>query len=277
MVARGFVEVETPILETMPGGADARPFITHHNALDMEVYLRISAGELWQKRLLIAGLPKVFEIGRIFRNEGQSREHLQDYTQFEFYEAYADVQKGMEVTRDLFRHIAERVYGKQQFEVHGHSFDLSKEWETIDFCAVVEKQFGVHPVSCTEEEALAAAKKAGIDLGEGGNKSRAVDNLWKQIRKNVSGPAFLVNVPVYLEPLAKRDAKNPETVERMQVVLAGSELAKGYSELNDPSDQRARFEEQQKLREAGDDEAQRLDEEYVRAMEYGRNSAIGIP
>lgn len=276
MVERDFVEVETPVLETMPGGADARPFITHHNALDIEVYLRISAGELWQKRLLIAGLPKVFEIGRIFRNEGQSREHLQDYTQFEFYEAYADVQKGMEMTRDLFRHIAERVYGKQQFEVHGHSFDLSKEWETIDFCAAVEKQFGVHPVTCTEEEALAAAKKAGIDLGEGGNKSRAIDNLWKQIRKNVSGPAFLVNVPVYLEPLAKRDAKNPETVERMQVVLAGSELAKGYSELNDPGDQRARFEEQQKLREAGDEEAQRLDEEYVRAMEYGMPPAFGF-
>lgn len=273
---RGFIEVETPVLEATPGGADARPFVTHHNALDMDVYLRISAGELWQKRLLIAGFPKTFEIGRIFRNEGQSREHLQDYTQLESYEAYADIQRGMEMTRDLFRHIATRVYGKTAFEVHGHSFDLSHEWEVIDFCEVIQKKFGVDPLSCTEEEAIAAAKKAGIDLGEGANRSRAIDNLWKQIRKGVSGPAFLVGVPVYLEPLAKRDALRANVVERMQVVLAGSELAKGYSELNDPQDQRARFEEQQKLRDAGDDEAQRLDDDYVRAMEYGMPPAFGF-
>lgn len=276
MTARGFIEVETPVLETMPGGADARPFITHHNALDIDVYLRISAGELWQKRLLIAGLPKVFEIGRIFRNEGQSREHLQDYTQLESYEAYADVTSGMEMTRDLFRHIAERVYGKTAFEVNGHSFDLQGEWKTINFSEVVKETFGVDPISCTDREAIAAAEKAGIDLGEGANKSRAVDALWKQIRKTVSGPAFLVGVPVYLEPLAKRDANNPNIVERMQIVLAGSELAKGFSELNDPIDQRARFEEQQKLREAGDDEAQRLDDDYVRAMEYGMPPAFGL-
>lgn len=274
--ARGFIEVETPILETMPGGADARPFITHHNALNMEVYLRISAGELWQKRLLIAGLPKTFEIGRIFRNEGQSREHLQDYTQLESYEAYADVKSGMAMTRDLFRHIAERVYGKTAFEAHGHSFDLASEWKEINFCDAIEKKFGINPLSCTEAEAIAAAEKAGIDLGDGANLARAVDNLWKQIRKTVSGPAFLVGVPVYLEPLAKRDAHDARVVERMQVVLAGSELAKGFSELNDPGDQRARFEEQQKLRDEGDDEAQRLDDDYVRAMEYGMPPAFGL-
>ncbi len=276
MIARDFVEVETPILETVPGGADARPFITHHNALDIDVYLRISAGELWQKRLLIAGFSKVFEIGRIFRNEGQSREHLQDYTQLESYEAYADVKSGMEMTRDLFRHVAERVYGKTVFKVNGHSFDLASDWKTIDFSTVVEERFGVNPIFCREKDAIVAAEKAGIDVGEGANKSRAVDALWKQIRKGISGPVFLTGVPVYLEPLAKRDVKNPETVERMQIILAGSELAKGYSELNDPQDQRARFEEQQKLREAGDEEAQRLDDDYVRAMEYGMPPAFGL-
>lgn len=275
MTSRGFLEVETPVLETTPGGADARPFVTHHNALDIDVYLRISCGELWQKRLLIAGFPKVFEIGRIFRNEGQSREHLQDYTQMESYEAYADVKSGMEMTRDLFRHIAERVYGRQAFEIHGHAVDLSREWEVLDFCDTLQKEYGLDPLSCTEKEAFAAAQDAGV-APEERNLSRAVDNLWKKKRKSVSGPAFLVGVPVYLEPLAKRDASDPRKTERMQVVLAGSELAKGYSELNDPSDQKARFEEQQALRDAGDDEAQRLDIDYVRAMEHGMPPAFGL-
>ena len=276
LLARGFLEVETPALETTPGGADARPFITHHNALDIEVYLRISAGELWQKRLLIAGFPKVFEIGRIFRNEGQSREHLQDYTQLETYEAYSDLKKGGDFVKDLYRHIAKEVYGKSAFEINGHVVDLDKEWEIIDFCAAIQKEFGVDPLSCGEDDAIKAVRDAGIEAGETLNKARAIDHLWKKLRKTISGPAFLVGVPVFLEPLAKRYDKNPEVVERLQVILAGSEIGKGYSELNDPQDQRARFEEQQKLREAGDDEAQRLDEDYIRDMEYGMPPAFGF-
>ena len=276
LLKRGFLEVETPALETTPGGADARPFITHHNALDIEVYLRISAGELWQKRLLIAGFPKVFEIGRIFRNEGQSREHLQDYTQLETYEAYSDMRKGGEFVKELYRHIVKEVYGKYTFEINGHTVDLAEEWEVIDFCAAIKKEYGVDPLSCTEEEAIQAVRDAQIQVGEALNKTRAVDHLWKKLRKTISGPAFLVGVPVFLEPLAKRYDKNPETVERLQVILAGSEIGKGYSELNDPQDQRARFEEQQKLREEGDDEAQRLDEDYVRDMEYGMPPAFGF-
>ncbi len=276
LLQRGFLEVETPVLENSPGGADARPFITHHNALDIDVYLRISAGELWQKRLLVAGFTKVFEIGRIFRNEGQSREHLQDYTQLETYEAYSDMEQGMAFTQDLYRHIAREVYGKTTFIINGHEVDLAGEWPSIDFCNIIKERFTVNPIACSEEEAIAAVQSNNIPVGEVLNKARAIDHLWKAIRKTISGPAFLINIPAYLEPLAKRSANNPNIVERFQVLLAGSELSKGFSELNDPQDQRARFEEQQKLREQGDEEAQRLDEEYVEAMEYGMPPAFGF-
>lgn len=275
LTLKGFVEVETPVLENSPGGADARPFITKHNSLDMDVYLRISL-ELWQKRLLVAGFPKVFEIGRIFRNEGQSREHLQDYVQLETYEAYSDMRKGMEFTKELYRHIVNSVYAKYTFEIGDHTVDFAEEWPLVDFCEEIEKAFDVNPITCTEEEAIQAARDAKVELGESPNKARAIDNLWKQLRKKISGPAFLVGVPVYLEPLAKRSKTNPDVVERFQVLIAGSEVGKGFSELNDPQDQRARFEEQQQLRDAGDDEAQRLDEDYVKAMEYGMPPAFGF-
>lgn len=271
---RGFLEVESPVLENSPGGADARPFVTHHNALDIDVYLRIAL-ELWHKRLLVAGFPKVFEIGRVFRNEGQSREHLQDFTFLESYEAYSDMHKGKAFVQELYRRIAKEVYGKYTFEIGPHSVDLAEEWVEMDFSEALRKEYGIDPLVCTEDEAIQAVRDAGIEAGEPLNKARAVDHLWKRIRKHVAGPAFLTGVPVYLEPLAKR-ASNGETVERVQVILAGSEVGKGFSELNDPSDQRERFEEQQKLRDAGDDEAQRLDEEYVRAMEYGMPPSFGF-
>ncbi len=276
LIARAFLEVETPALETSPGGADARPFTTHHNALDIDVYLRISAGELWQKRLLIAGFPKVFEIGRIFRNEGQSREHLQDYTQLETYEAYSDMRKGMQFVQELYRHIVKEVYGRYTFEIGDHTIDLADEWKEIDFGTLIRERFGIDPISCSEEGAIATAKDAEVQFGEAPNKARAIDHLWKQLRKAIAGPAFLTGVPVYLEPLAKRSSANPDTVERVQIILAGSEIGKGYSELNDPRDQRTRFEEQQKLREAGDEEAQRLDEDYITDMEYGMPPAFGF-
>ncbi len=275
-LSRGFLEVETPVLETTPGGADARPFKTHHHALDIDVYLRISAGELWQKKLLVAGFPKVFEIGRIFRNEGQSREHLQDYTQLESYEAFADVRSGMEFVKELYRYIVKETYGQYSFTIGEHTVDLAEEWPVIDFCSVLKERYGIDPLTCSEEEVIQAARNAEVKFGDTPNKSRAVDHLWKQIRKTISGPAFLTGVPVYLEPLAKRSLENPNVVERIQIILAGSEMGKGYSELNDPQDQRARFEEQQKLRDAGDDEAQRLDLEYVRALEYGMPPAFGF-
>ncbi|HEY4522311.1 MAG TPA: lysine--tRNA ligase [Candidatus Paceibacterota bacterium] len=273
--ARSFLEVETPILESSPGGADARPFTTHHNALDIDVSLRISL-ELWLKRLLVAGFPKVFEIGRVFRNEGQSREHLQDYAMLETYEAYSDIKKGKEFVKELYRHIVKEAYGKYTFEIHGHTVDFAEEWGDVDFCAAIREEFDLDPIHCTEDEAIQVAKNAGVEFGEAPNKTRSIDGLWKQIRKTISGPAFLVGTPAYLTPLAKRRTDNPELVERIQVLIAGSEVGNGYGELNDPQDQRARFEEQEKMREAGDDEAQRLDEDYVRAMEYGMPPAFGF-
>lgn len=274
-LSHGFMEVETPVLESTPGGADARPFLTHHNALDIDVSLRISL-ELWLKRLLVAGFPKVFEIGRIFRNEGQSREHLQDYTQWESYEAYRDMQYGMKFAQEMYRAIAMDVYKKYTFEINGHTVDFAEEWPLVNFCEVIKEKFGIDPLTCSEDEAIRAVRDAQIQINETLNKARAVDLLWKSIRKSISGPAFLVGVPVYLEPLAKRSREDSRIVERFQILIAGSEMGKGFSELNDPQDQRARFEEQQKLRDAGDDEAQRLDEDYVRAMEYGMPPSFGF-
>ena len=274
---RDFLEIETPVLETSPGGAEARPFITHHNALDMDVYLRISAGELWQKRLLIAGFPKTFEIGRIFRNEGQSREHLQDYTQVEFYQAYSDYRDGMKLVQELYRHLAHEVYKKYTFTINGHEVDFAEEWKTVDFTESMKDHFGIDPVTCSAKEAIGAAREAKVLLsGVEPSRERSIDQLWKHIRKGIAGPAFLVGVPIFLEPLAKRSSKNPEIVERLQVIIAGSEVGKGFSELNDPIDQRKRFEEQQRLRDKGDDEAQRLDLDYIRAMEYGMPPAFGF-
>lgn len=272
----GFMEVETPVLENTPGGADARPFVTHHNALDMDVYLRISCGELWQKRLLVAGFPKVFEIGRIFRNEGQSREHLQDYTQLESYEAFADMHNGMTFIQELYRRVAKDVYGKYTFDINGFTVDMAEEWKVYDYGALIKERYGIDPLVCTEEEAIQAVRDARIPVGEELNLARAVDHLWKSIRKGIQGPSFLTGVPVYMEPLAKRSSEDLRVVERFQVLIAGSEVGKGFSELNDPQDQRVRFETQQAMRDAGDDEAQRLDEEYVRAMEYGMPPSFGF-
>src|SRR3989338_7765595 len=274
---RDFLEIETPILETSPGGAEARPFVTHHNALDIDVYLRISAGELWQKRMLIAGFPKVFEIGRIFRNEGQSREHLQDYTQVEFYQAYSDYQGGMRLVQELYRHLAHEVYKKYTFTVGGHEVDFAEEWKIIDFSESIKEHFGIDPITCSAKEAIDAAREAKVlPTGVEPNKERSVDQLWKHIRKGIAGPAFLVGVPIFLEPLAKRSPQNPEIVERFQVIIAGSEVGKGFSELNDPIDQRKRFEEQQKMRDKGDEEAQRLDLDYGGGRESGMPPAFGF-
>jgi lysyl-tRNA synthetase class 2 len=277
LLEKSFIEVETPVLETTTGGADARPFITHHNALDIDVYLRISAGELWQKKLLVSGIPRTFEIGRIFRNEGMSNEHLQDYTQLEYYMAYADFYEGMEMTKELYRLIADKVFGTREFTIKGHTVDFNADWIVYDFCEEIKKAFGVDPLETSIEEVKAALAKAEIDFDpKGFNIERGVDLLWKKIRKQIAGPGFLVGVPVYLEPLAKRSREDTRKVERFQVLLAGSEMGKGFSELNDPIDQRQRFEHQQALRDAGDDEAQMADMEYVEALEYGMPPAFGF-
>ncbi|OGG92789.1 lysine--tRNA ligase [Candidatus Kaiserbacteria bacterium RIFOXYD1_FULL_47_14] len=278
LLERDFIEVETPVLETTTGGAEARPFMTHHNALDIDVYLRISVGELWQKRLIVAGLPKVFEIGRVFRNEGMSAEHAQDYTAMEFYESFKDYEAGKEMIVDLYRTIADKIYGTRIFSVRDFAIDLDKEWKNYDFCALMQEAYGFDPRAndITIENLQQLLEKENISMPEVPEVGRLVDLLWKKIRKGLIGPGFLINVPVYLEPLAKKSAKDPRVVERFQVMIAGSEIGKGFSELNDPVDQAERFKRQQQLREAGDEEAQMPDAEFVEALEYGMPPAFGF-
>jgi len=277
LIEKKFLEVQTPVLETTTGGADANPFETHHNSLDIDVYLRISCGELWQKRLLVGGFEKTFEIGRIFRNEGISREHLQDYCQMEFYWAYADFNDGMKLTEELYKKIAKEVFGTMVFEINGYEVDFDKKWQKYDYKKLIKKKTGVDisKASVAQIEEKLIELKIKYDK-KGFNMARAVDNLWKYSRSDITGPGFLIGVPDYMETLAKRDIKRPEVVERFQIMIAGSELGKGFSELNDPKDQRERFEEQEKLRQAGDDEAQMNDEDFVEALEYGMPPAFGF-
>ena len=274
---KNFIEVETPVLETSAGGADAAPFEAHHNALDMDVYLRISMGELWQKKLLVAGYEKTFEIGRQFRNEGMDSEHLQDYAQMEFYWAYANFEKGMELVKEMYRYVAKETFGTTKFKIRGFEVDLSDEWEIYDYRETIKKETGIDILKTDLEEIEAKLKELKVEYDKKGfNMTRGIDNLWKVCRKKIGGPGFLVGVPVVVSPLAKRDEKNPELTQRFQPIIAGSELGNGYSELNDPIDQAQRFAEQQKLRDAGDVEAQMHDEDFVEALEYGMPPTCGF-
>jgi lysyl-tRNA synthetase class 2 len=277
LVNKGFLEVETPVLEATTGGADARPFITHHHALDIDLYLRISMGELWQKRLMIAGFEKTFEIGRQFRNEGMDAEHLQDYTQMEFYWAYADYQAGMKLVEDLYRYVAQETFGTLRFKIKDFEIDLAKPWQRYDYVETVKKMTGVDVLKANLKEIEAKLKELKIEYDrEGFNLARAIDNLWKYCRKKIAGPGFLVNEPLLISPLAKKKEDNDNLVERFHVIIAGSELGNGYSELNDPIDQAKRFEEQEKMRQAGDQEAQMYDKDFVEALEYGMPPTCGF-
>lgn len=277
MLSHGFIEVETPVLEITAGGADARPFITHHNALDIDVYLRICTGELWQKRLMVAGLEKTFEIGRQFRNEGMDAEHLQDYTQIEFYWAYADYEAGMKLVEELYKYVAQETFGTLKFKIKNFDIDLGKTWERYDYRDTVLKITGIDILKASEQEIRKKLDELKVEYdSKGFNITRAIDNLWKYCRKQIAGPGFLVGVPVSVSPLAKRDVDNPELTQRFHPIIAGSEVGNGFSELNDPIDQAQRFAEQQKLRDAGDEEAQMFDHEFVEALEYGMPPACGF-
>jgi lysyl-tRNA synthetase class 2 len=270
----GFLEMNIPVLEAVTGGADAKPFVTHMDALDADFYLRISQ-ELYLKRLIGGGYEKVYEIGPRFRNEGLSDEHLPEHIAMEFYWAYANYQQGMEFIQELFRYVADKVYGTLKFTIHGHEVDLGQTWEKIDYATIIHDRFGIDVFNTTLEQVQAAIKKGGGHPDPDANLNRAIDSLWKLIRVTISGPAFMMNEPTYLSPLAKTIPGQPHIVERVHPVIAGSELGNGYSELNDPLDQLQRFVEQQKLREAGDEEAQMLDIDYVEMLEYGMPPTFG--
>ena len=274
LVKHGFTEVETPVLEHITGGADARPFETYHNDLDQNFYLRIST-ELYQKRLIGGGFEKIFTIGPNFRNEGLSDEHLQEFYQVEWYWAYATYKENMELVKEMFRYIAKNVYGKTKFSTRGHEFDLAKDWQLIDYPVIIKEKFAIDVFKDSDDKIREVIKKQNLELTGVLNRNRMIDNLWKLIRKNISGPAFLINVPKFISPLAKSKPEEPELTERFQVIISGSELGNGYSELNDPQDQLKRFVEQQKLREAGDEEAHMMDIDYVEMLEYGMPPTSG--
>ncbi len=277
LMDKGFLEVETPVLENTTGGGDARPFMTHHNALDLDVYLRISMGELWQKRLMVSGFEKTYEIGRQFRNEGMDAEHLQDYTQMEFYWAYADYKMGMDLAEEMFKDVIEKTFGTLKFKIRGFDIDLNKKWESYDYQETVKKFTGIDILNTDLERIENKLKELKVAYDKNGfNITRGIDNLWKYCRRQIAGPGFLINEPIEVSPLAKKDDKNPKVVQRYHVIIAGSELANGYSELNDPIEQAERFFQQAELREAGDEEAQMNDSEFVEALEYGMPPTTGL-
>lgn len=276
LAQRGFQEVETPVLETTAGGADANPFVTHHDALDLDVYLRISMGELWQKRLMVGGFEKTFEIGRQFRNEGISPEHLQDYTQMECYWAYANYEDMMRLVAELYRDVAQKTFGKTSFAIHGFKIDLAKDWPRIDYVTEIKKHLKIDVLTATREAVMKKLDDLKEEYEKKLDKWRLVDQLWKHCRKKIGGPAFVIHPPAELSPLAKKVPGQPELVQRFWVLLGGSENGNGYSELNDPQDQQRRFEAQAKLRAAGDKDAQMNDADFVEALEYGMPPVTGF-
>lgn len=269
-----FVEINIPVLEHTTGGADANPFVTHMDALDQDFYLRISH-ELPLKRLLGGGYEKVYDIGPRFRNENYSDEHLPEHIAMEWYWAYADWRDGMTFMTDMYRFVAQKTFGTLQFRVGDFEIDLGKDWEEWDYATVIKKRYGIDVFNCTIDQVKQALADNSLEVEKTENMARGIDKLWKHIRKDVSGPVWLVNTPKFISPLSKTSPDNPNTVQRFQPIIAGSELGNGFSELNDPIDQLNRFVEQQQMRDAGDEEAMMLDIDFVEMLEYGMPPACG--
>jgi lysyl-tRNA synthetase class 2 len=273
--ARGFLEVETPMMQPIPGGAIARPFKTHHNALGMDLYLRI-APELYLKRLVVGGFERVYEINRNFRNEGVSTQHNPEFTMLEFYQAYADYQDLMELTEELFTELAQSLLGRLTLTWGEHEIDLARPWRRLPFFQGLSEALGMAVTPQIDAAAIArAAAQKGIQ-----SKPGAAWLVWKEVfeelvEPTLVQPTFVTDFPIELSPLAKKKRDNPLLVDRFELFIGRRELANAYSELNGPIDQLARFREQAALQARGDDEAHWLDEDYVRALEYGMPPAAG--
>ncbi len=274
LTSHGFIEINTPILERTTGGADANPFVTHMDALDEDYYLRISQ-ELPLKRLLGGGFDKVFDIGPRFRNEGVDDEHLPEHIAMESYAAYENYEDGMELYEAMIKYVAEQTWGTLQFNVGGFEVNLDQEWPRVKYADLLMDKFGIDVFNVDREKALAILKENGAQIDPKVADSRLLDNLWKLIRKTSAGPYWLIEEPLSLSPLAKIVPERPLVTQRFHPIIAGTEMGNGYSELNDPIDQLERFEEQQAMRDAGDDEAQMLDMDFVEMLEYGMPPACG--
>ena len=279
MDARGFMEVETPVLNTISGGATARPFITHHNTLDIDMYMRI-ATELPLKRLTVGGFERVYEIGRIFRNEGMDPKHNPEFTTIELYQAYADFNDMMDLFEDLLSSAAQKILGTYQVEWQGEKIDLTPGWPRMPMHEAVKKYCGIDFMAITsDEEAVAAAKSIGVELPETADKTwgNALYECFDQkVEEKLIQPTFITMHPVDVSPLAKRSPSDPRLTERFELFICHSEMGNAFSELNDPIDQRQRFQKQVELRDKGDDEAGMMDEDFLTALEYGLPPTGGL-
>lgn len=274
---KGYVEVETPVLNTILGGANARPFITHHNTLDIDMYLRI-APELYLKRLIVGGFLKVYEMGRLFRNEGMDTKHNPEFTTIELYEAYADYNDMMDLTEELYKYCAREVLGTTTLTYQGETIELGGEWRRVSMVDIVKEVTGIdfgegYDAAKAREE----AKKLGIEIAENDSWGNALYKVFDEaVEQSLVQPTFVIDYPVEVSPLAKRKKSDPRLTERFEFFITAREMGNAFSELNDPIDQRARFEDQVRKREKGDDEAQMMDEDYVNALEYGLPPTGGL-
>ncbi len=276
MDKNGFVEINIPVLEHTTGGADAKPFVTHMDALNEDFYLRISH-ELPLKRLLGAGFEKVYDIGPRFRNENYSDEHLPEHVAMEWYWAYADWQDGLKFQTEMFKYVVEQTFATLKFKLNGFDIDLSKEWPQLNYADVLAEHYdGLDIFNCSLEDVKTLLSKHHLEVEKGDSKAKSIDKLWKNIRKDLPGPFWLVDTPTFISPLAKVNPKNPQTVQRFQAVIAGSEVSNGFSELNDPQEQYSRFLEQQQMRSGGDEEAMMMDIDFIEMLEYGMPPACGL-
>jgi len=273
--SRKFIEVETPMLHSIPGGAAARPFSTHHNALDMDLYLRI-APELYLKKLLVGGFERVFELNKNFRNEGISTKHNPEFTMLEFYMAYKDYLFLMSFTEELFCHVAQVVNGTLKITYGETIISLTPPWKRLTFMDALKENGVPEDILSNKETALTWARQNKIDVKTGSSYGKILDEIFSEkVEPNLIQPTFIIDYPVELSPLAKRHKDNPDFVERFELFIAAREVANAFSELNDPIDQRSRFERQVEARDTGDDEAHRMDEDFLRALEYGMPPAAG--
>jgi lysyl-tRNA synthetase class 2 len=273
---RGFLEVETPILQPIPGGANARPFVTHHNALDIDLYLRI-APELYLKKLIVGGFEKVYEIARCFRNEGIDWAHNPEFTQIEFYQAYADYNDLMKLTEDLMKFLVQKICGKLKINYQDKEIDFTPPYPKITYREALIKFTGIDLEEFkTREMLLTKAKNISLEVEKTWSRGKIIDEIFKElVRPKLINPTFIIDEPIELSPLAKKKPDNPNYVERFHFLVAGMEICNAYSELNDPLDQEERLREQEGARAVGEEEAQWFDEDFIEALKYGMPPTAG--
>jgi lysyl-tRNA synthetase class 2 len=273
---RGYLEVETPILQPLYGGASARPFVTHHNALDIDFYLRIS-DELYLKRLIVGGFAGVYEIGKDFRNEGMDKSHNPEFTMMELYVAYKDYEWMMRFVEEMVYTIVMTVHGSSKIKVGNNEIEFKPPWKRVTMHGIIEEVAGENLEGKSEREILEVAKRLHVDVDRSSGSGKLIDEIFSEIvEPKLVQPTFVIDYPIEMSPLAKRHRAKTGLVERFEVICNGHELANAFSELNDPLDQRARFEEQSRLRARGDEEAMVLDEDFLRALEYGMPPTAGL-